>query len=134
MLSKALGNRLLKQASKQPSNSLQAMFTQARKQLQTAFKQASKQPSNKQASSQTSKQGVLVPMQIASWVSAILDLAAAQEQRASILRAASGTIHELEYAARRQNFEQNAAHQEYEPTAPHQLIALEKHPGQCNVS
>ncbi len=83
---------------------------------------------------ETSKQGVLVPMQIASWVSAILDLAAAQEQRASILRAASGTIHELEYAARRQNFEQNAAHQEYEPTAPHQLIALEKHPGQCNVS
>ncbi len=79
------------------------------------------------------KQGVLVQMDVASWVSAILDLAAAQAQRASILKAASDTIHQLGHAARRQTFEQNAAHQECEATAQHQLIAFEKHPDQRNA-
>jgi len=79
------------------------------------------------------KQGVLVPMQVASWVSAILDLAAAQEQRASILRAASGTIHELLYEAQNQNFESMAEQQTdvvsaqfetFEPRAHRQSAAV----------
>jgi hypothetical protein len=57
------------------------------------------------------KQGVLVPMQVANWVSAILDLAAAQVQRASILRAATETIHELLREAQNQRFEDTAAPQ-----------------------
>jgi hypothetical protein len=50
-------------------------------------------------------------MQVASWVSAILDLAADQAQRVSILRAASDTIHELLREAQNQHFEDTAAPQ-----------------------
>ena len=64
-----------------------------------------------QAFIEPGKQGVLVPMQVASWVSAILDLAAAQAQRARILRAADDTIHELLYEAQNQNFEGMAEQQ-----------------------
>ena len=51
------------------------------------------------------KQGVLVPMQVSSWVGAILDLAADQAQRANILEAADKKIHQLKHAAELQNFE-----------------------------
>ncbi len=58
-----------------------------------------------------SKQGVLVPMRVASWVSAILDLAATQALRASILKAASDTIHELLSEAQIHSFEVKAQRQ-----------------------
>ena len=48
------------------------------------------------------KHGVLLPMQVANWVSAILNLAADQSQRASILSAAGDTIHQLKAAAETQ--------------------------------
>ena len=54
---------------------------------------------------ETGKQGVLVPMQISSWVGAILDLAADHGQRACMLTAAEKKIHQLSYAAERQTFE-----------------------------
>jgi hypothetical protein len=47
-------------------------------------------------------QGVLVPMQAANWVSAILDLAEDRSQRASILSASDDTIHQLKAAAENQ--------------------------------
>jgi hypothetical protein len=86
-----------------------------------------------QAFIEPGKQGVLVPMQVASWVSAILDLAAAQAQRARILRAASDTIHELLYEAQNQNFEGMAEQQTdvvsaqfetFEPRAHRQSAAV----------
>ena len=58
-----------------------------------------------QAFIEPGKQGVLVPMQIASWVGAILNLAAAQAQRANIFRAADDTVHELLGVTQRQSFE-----------------------------
>jgi hypothetical protein len=47
-------------------------------------------------------QGVLVPMQAANWVSAILGLAEDRSQRASILSASDDTIHQLKAAAENQ--------------------------------
>jgi hypothetical protein len=60
------------------------------------------------------KQGVLVPMQVSSWVGAILDLAADQAQRASVLSAADDTIHELLRVAQSQSFEVTAKRQSLE--------------------
>ena len=54
---------------------------------------------------ETGKQGVLVPMQISSWVGAILDLAADRGQRARMLKAAEKKIHQLSYSAERQTLE-----------------------------
>ncbi len=51
------------------------------------------------------QQGVLAPMQVSSWASAILDLAADQGQRARILKAAANKVHQLKHAAERQSFE-----------------------------
>jgi hypothetical protein len=73
------------------------------------------------------KQGVLVPMQVASWVSAILDLAAAQAQRASILRAADDTIHELLCEVQNQNFEGMAEQQTDVVSAQFQTIEPRAH-------
>jgi hypothetical protein len=60
------------------------------------------------------KQGVLVPMQVSSWVGAILDLAADQGQRASVLSAADDTIHELLRVAQSQSFDLIAERQSLE--------------------
>lgn len=60
------------------------------------------------------KQGVLVPMQVPSWVNAILDLAANQGQRASVLSAADDTIHELLRVAQSQSFEVKVQRQSLE--------------------
>ena len=63
---------------------------------------------------ETGKQGVLVPMQVSSWVGAILDLAADQGQRASVLSEADDTIHELLRVAQSQSFEVKAQRQSLE--------------------
>lgn len=63
---------------------------------------------------ETGKQGVLVPMQVSSWVGAILDLAADQGRRASVLSAADDTIHELLRVAQSQSFEVKAQRQSLE--------------------
>ena len=63
---------------------------------------------------ETGKQGVLVPMQVSSWVGAILDLAADQGQRASVLSAADDTIHELLRVAQSQSFEVTVQRQSLE--------------------
>lgn len=60
------------------------------------------------------KQGVLRPMQVSSWVGAILDLAADQGQRASVLSAADDTIHELLRVAQSQSFEVKVQRQSLE--------------------
>ena len=71
------------------------------------------------------KQGVLVPMQVASWVSAILELAADQVQHARILNATTGTIQQLALAVQSQTFELKASHQ---------LFNQRQLSGQCHVS
>ena len=60
------------------------------------------------------KHGVLVPMQVSSWVGAILDLAVDQAQRASVLSAADDTIHELLRVAQSQSFEVTVQRQSLE--------------------
>jgi hypothetical protein len=72
-------------------------------------------------------QGVLVPMQIASWVGAILSLAAAQAQRANIFRAADDTVHELLGVAQRQSFKIEAQRQTLEVSAEFQTIEPRAH-------
>jgi len=75
-----------------------------------------------QAFIERGKQGVLVPMQVGNWVSAILDLAAAQAQRASIIRAADDTVHELLGVSQRQSFKIKAQRQTLEVSAEFQTI------------
>lgn len=60
------------------------------------------------------KQGVLVTMQVSSWVGAILDLTADQGRRASVLSEADDTIHELLRVAQSQSFEVKAQRQSLE--------------------
>jgi hypothetical protein len=97
------------------------------------------------------KQGVLVPMQVSSWVGAILDLAADQGQRARILEAADKKIRQLKRAAEGQNFEVSAQRNPLEvnalydspdfgtPSDSTELSAINKKParnklaGQSNV-
>ena len=69
------------------------------------------------------KQGLLVPMQVSSWANAILDLAADQAQRTSVLNAANDTIQELLRVAQSQSFEVKA---------PRQSLEV-KHAGQRNA-
>ncbi len=80
------------------------------------------------------QQGVLAPMQVSSWASAILDLAADQARRARILSAATQSIQLLAQAAKRQSFEPSAVHQNIERIALPQLFEQNNRSGQRNVS
>ena len=80
------------------------------------------------------QQGVLVPMQVSSWASAILDLAVDQARRARILSAATQSIQLLAQAAKRQSFEPSAVHHNIERIALPQLFEQNNRSGQRNVS